>query len=241
MLGAVLHAALFDLYDTLVYVDEDGARAKVLTCARQAAVAPEDFHRAWFATSRESIRGDFDSIEDRIVAVLHALGRPPRADVIETISAAERSFLRTQVHPFADAHDTLAALRREGLKLAIVTNASASVAHVLDGCRLRGVVDEIVVSSAVGAVKPHPEIYAHALTRIAVGARDACFVGDGNDEELDGAKVVGLRTILVYRGRPRYGVRTSSSDTAADVTVQTLAEVPAHVRRFGGIAADMEG
>lgn len=237
MLGTV-RAALFDLYDTLVYVDEEGLRAKLAACAHSAAVTPDDFRRAWFATSPDSIRGRFASIEDRVTAVLRSLGRVARADVVPAIAAAERAFLRTHVHPFADAHGTLDALHRDGLKLAIVTNASATVAHVLDHCDLHNRVDAVIVSSAIGAVKPSPEIYLRALDRVAVDARDACYVGDGNDQELDGAKAVSLHTILVRRDRPRYGVRASSSAAAADATVTALAEIPACMRRLAVAGED---
>jgi putative hydrolase of the HAD superfamily len=232
----VLRAVLFDLYDTLVYVDEDGLSAKMLHCAQAAAVAPEDFRRGWFATSHDSIHGRFASIEERAAAVLRALGREPRNDAVATIAAAERSFLRMHVHPFADAHATLDALRTDGLQLAIVTNASASVALVLDSCQLREHVDDVVISSNANAVKPNPEIYTHALARVAVAAGDACYVGDGNDAELDGAKAVGLRTILVRRDRPRYGVRASSSDASVDDTVAALAEIPVLLRGFDAAA-----
>lgn len=226
----MLRAVLFDLFDTLVYVDEAGLRAKVHACADAAAVTPDDFRRVWFETSRSSIRGQFPSIEDRAGAVLRALGRAAQSDVVARIASEERSFLRTHVHPFPDAHRILEVLRADGVKSAIVTNASASVALVLDRCGLRERVDDVVVSSEVRAVKPDPGIYALVLSRIAVVAADAAYVGDGNDAELDGAKALGMHTILVRREHPRYGVRAASSDAAVDVIVTALSEIPAHVR-----------
>jgi putative hydrolase of the HAD superfamily len=227
----VVRGAVFDLYDTLVYVDQDALRAKFVTCARFAGVAPDNFRRAWFVTSEDSIRGKFGSIEERVTVVLSELGRDSGEVDVGSIADAERSFLRTHVHPFPDARDTLQTLRRQDLKLAIVTNASASVAYILDRWRFYDLVDAVVISSEVKVVKPNPEIYIRALELIDIAACEACYIGDGNDRELDGAKAVGMYTILVRRDGPRYGLRESSSGAAADVTVETLAEIPAHVWR----------
>lgn len=222
----MLRAVLFDLYDTLVSVDRDASVSKIARCANLAGASDEAFDRAWFGTSPDSIRGRFASIEERVLAVLRALDRDSREVDFVSIADAERAFLQEHIHPFPDARDTLLALRRMGLKISIVTNASASVALVIDRCCLREMVDSIVISSETRVVKPNPEIYFHALERIGIDARDAWYIGDGNDQELDGAKAVGMHTILVRRERPRYGLRVPSSDAAADVTVGTLAEIP---------------
>lgn len=237
MLLVVLLAVLLDLYDTLVYVDDEGLHEKLVACARVADVTPDDFGRAWHATSKDSIRGRFLSMEDRAAAALLVLSRESRSRTAATIADLERSFLRTHVHPFADTLNTLDALRRRGLRLAIVTNASASVEHVLEVCRLRDLVDDVVISSEVKVAKPHPDIYERALQRIGVAAPNACYIGDGNDEELDGAKSVGLQTILVRRSYARYGVRSSSSEAAVDATVTSLAEIPSCIDRLFGVPA----
>ena len=57
-------------------------------------------------------------------------------------------------------------------------------------------VDEFVLSFEVGAVKPNPEIFETALSRLGVPAADALMVGD-SDEADGGAVAVGARFCLV--------------------------------------------
>lgn len=228
----MLRAVLFDLYDTLVRVDDAGLTAKVATCAELATVDADVFRRGWFAVSMESNLGKYETIEARVGAVLRGVGRTPTADVVAAIAGIERAFLTAHVRPFPDAAGALGTLRADGLKLAIVSNASASAKIVMECCGLLPLVDAVVLSSDVGDVKPNPAIYYRTLDILEVPPAAGCFVGDGNDRELDGAKAVGLRAVLLRRNYPRYGVRASSSEAAVDATVDSLADVVVLTRRF---------
>jgi FMN phosphatase YigB (HAD superfamily) len=48
-------------------------------------------------------------------------------------------------------------------------------------------------------VKPHPTIFQTALDRVGVGAGEAAMVGDSPAEDVEGARALGLRAILVDR------------------------------------------
>jgi putative hydrolase of the HAD superfamily len=228
----MIHAVLFDLYDTLLYVDNEAFDRKIATCAKAVGVSPDQFRQAWFSVSLESNLGRFGSIIERVEAVLRELRCKRGNGIASSIAESERSFLRVHIHAFPDAADTLLALRGNGTKLAIVTNASLSVRGVLKGSGLQELVDVVVISSEVMAVKPDPKIYTQALELLNVIPPEACFVGDGNDRELDGARAVGMRTVLVRRERERYGLRESSTEAAADAIVQSLAGVTQVIRQL---------
>ena len=57
-----------------------------------------------------------------------------------------------------------------------------------------------VTSAAVGAAKPAPEIFAHALALAGVGASGAVHVGDTLSEDVAGARACGIEPVLVRRG-----------------------------------------
>jgi putative hydrolase of the HAD superfamily len=60
-------------------------------------------------------------------------------------------------------------------------------------------VDAIVDSRSHGRVKPHPTIFEAALELLGAGAADTVMVGDSLEEDIEGARALGMRAILVDR------------------------------------------
>jgi FMN phosphatase YigB (HAD superfamily) len=54
-------------------------------------------------------------------------------------------------------------------------------------------------SFEVGAVKPDPRIYEHALSTLGVDAARTLFVGDTPEADLHGPRRAGMRACLVDR------------------------------------------
>lgn len=77
--------------------------------------------------------------------------------------------------------------------------------HVIDRLfqpeELERYFDAVVLSSAVGMVKPYPEIYAYTASRLHV-APNECIMIDDLYENIDGAKAVGMQGI-VYHTKPQ--------------------------------------
>jgi putative hydrolase of the HAD superfamily len=98
---------------------------------------------------------------------------------------------------FEDALPVLEELRALGLQLALVSNGIRDlrefvVHHKLD-------VDAVVGSRYHGFVKPHPTIFQKALQELGVEAADAAMVGDSLVEDVEGARALGMRAILIDR------------------------------------------
>ena len=98
---------------------------------------------------------------------------------------------------YEDALPVLEELRRLDLKLALVSNGvrdlEAFVAHHgLD-------VDAAVCSRDHGWVKPHETIFRAALERLGVEPADAAMVGDSLEDDVEGARALGMRAFLVDR------------------------------------------
>lgn len=105
-----------------------------------------------------------------------------------------------QLYPEVQA--TLAALRRAGLKLAIVSNFDARLYPVCDGLGLLTAVDSVVIAAEVGAAKPDAAIFRSALQRFAVRADHAVHVGDSWSEDALGAAGAGLLAVHLQRSGP---------------------------------------
>ena len=93
------------------------------------------------------------------------------------------------------------ALAEAGLAQAVVTNNVREFADMGDGRGWRRMVPMehmtvVVDSSVVGMRKPDAEIFAHLLGELGVHADEAVLVDD-TPVNLDGARLVGMQTVLV--------------------------------------------
>jgi HAD superfamily hydrolase (TIGR01509 family) len=97
---------------------------------------------------------------------------------------------------YPDTADVLATLHRQGIRTAVVSNIAFDLRPAFASIGAIDDIDEFVLSFEVGAVKPSPEIFRIALSRLGVRATDALMIGDS--EEADGAaRALGCRFELV--------------------------------------------
>jgi putative hydrolase of the HAD superfamily len=98
---------------------------------------------------------------------------------------------------YEDTLPVLAALREHGLRIALVSNTGRDLDafvshHALD-------VDAAVGSGAHGKTKPHPAIFRSALEALGVHPEEAAMVGDSPEDDVAGARALGMRAFLVDR------------------------------------------
>lgn len=98
---------------------------------------------------------------------------------------------------FEDVFPVLEELRHAELRIAVVSNGIRDLAEFVAHHRLD--VDAIVDSRTHGRVKPHPTIFQRALDLVGVTAGSAVMVGDSLEEDVAGARALGMRAILVDR------------------------------------------
>jgi putative hydrolase of the HAD superfamily len=95
-------------------------------------------------------------------------------------------------------HALLEVLRRRGLSLGVVSNASEAPELLRRELAESGIgerVDHAVFASEVGRSKPDAEIFEHALGALGVPAAAALFVGDRLYEDVRGASELGMTTV----------------------------------------------
>ena len=98
---------------------------------------------------------------------------------------------------FEDTLPVLEELRHHELKIGLVSNTGRDLEafvrhHALD-------VDVAFSSGAFGKVKPDPSIFRATLHRLGVRPRQAAMVGDSPEDDIDGARKLGMRAFLVDR------------------------------------------
>ena len=98
---------------------------------------------------------------------------------------------------FEDVLPVLDELRAAELRIAVVSNGIRDLREFVAHHRLD--VDAIVDSRSHGRVKPHPTIFQAALDLLDVKPADAVMVGDSIEEDIEGARALGMRAILIDR------------------------------------------
>ena len=98
---------------------------------------------------------------------------------------------------FEDVLPTLAELRAHGLKIGLVSNTGRNLDEFVAHHGLE--VDAAVSSGTHGKTKPHPTIFLSALKRLVVEPADAVMIGDSIEDDVEGAKAVGMRGFLLDR------------------------------------------
>ena len=157
--------------------------------ARDAALVdlrrhPELEHddEIWFRFTERIVRGmggDADSAYDCAVEITRGWERHENFELYD------------------DVPDALAALRAAGLGIGLVSNSARDVRefarhHSLD-------VDAGISSFHHGHPKPHASIFRAVLDLLGVEPAEAAMVGDTISDDIEGARALGMKAILVDR------------------------------------------
>ena len=117
---------------------------------------------------------------------------------------------------YEDALPVLDELRRHSLRIGLVSNGQRDLEEFTLHHSLE--VDAIVGSKTHGRIKPHPSIFVAALQALDVAPAEAVMVGDSYEDDIEGARALGMRAILVDRDGRRLD---------ADDRIDTLLALPA--------------
>jgi HAD superfamily hydrolase (TIGR01549 family) len=121
-------------------------------------------------------------------------GEGARACAAEMVAAWERHEHFTL---YDDVLPALAELRRHGLRIGLVSNGQRDLERFVEHHRID--VDVAVGSAAFGRTKPHPSIFLAALERLGVEPLRAAMVGDSYEDDIEGARAVGITAFLLDR------------------------------------------
>ena len=100
---------------------------------------------------------------------------------------------------YEEVAEALAALAARDLVLGLISNTHRCLESFQEHFELDGLIDVAVSSSQHGFMKPHPSIFEAALKLAGVRAADAVMVGDSLTQDIEGARRIGMRGVLVRR------------------------------------------
>jgi HAD superfamily hydrolase (TIGR01549 family) len=131
---------------------------------------------------------------EEIIRGMGGRSPPARECAVEMTRAWERS---ENFDLYEDVLPVLEELRGYGLKIGLVSNTGRDLAEFLAHHTLP--VDAALGSRAHGWTKPHPSIFEAVLERLGVEPDEAAMVGDSPEDDVEGARAVGIRAFLIDR------------------------------------------
>jgi FMN phosphatase YigB (HAD superfamily) len=142
-----------------------------------------------------------------IAESLERQGLPADVQSIARIRRAMALPVADRMKPLPGAVELLAEIRALGLRTIIASNTYWRDAESYwEDFRLLGMagyVDAIVTSVDAGHLKPHPAVFKMAM-RLAESPADRCVViGNREENDIEPALALGMRTILVYPDDPK--------------------------------------
>ncbi|HEY0640885.1 MAG TPA: HAD family phosphatase [Pseudonocardiaceae bacterium] len=95
--------------------------------------------------------------------------------------------------------DVLRVARESGLRLALLSNAPAELARAVRGLDWMAPFERLLFSCDLGTTKPDARCYRDALAQLGAEPHEVIFVDD-RQENVDGARAVGIRAALLTDG-----------------------------------------
>jgi HAD superfamily hydrolase (TIGR01662 family) len=205
-MSAPVKAVCFDVDFTLIYPGPTfQGEGYARFCARHGiTVDPARFAGAVLAASAilDDVQGHIYSPDPfvrytrRIIEAMGGSGErldTAAREIYDEWAACQHFFLYDDVTP------ALGELAARGIKIGLISNSHRCLASFQQYFELHGLVAAAVSSAEHGYLKPHPSIFESALTLLGVSAAEAVMVGDSLPHDIEGARRVGMRAVLVQR------------------------------------------
>ena len=237
-------AMLLDMDDTILALTDTSTLCWTALCADYAPRMRPDTHEVAVAALEQAINASrrwfwsdplrhqsgrltmLQARRDSITRALEEMGLP-ESDLAEAMAEAFVEAQFKQIYAFPGAVETVEQLRRQGVKLALITNGDAQEQRrKINRFNLAPLFDVVIVEGEFGIGKPEPQVYHHAMTELGVGPAETWMVGDNLEWEVIVPKSLGIYTVWVDFAKQGLPGHTAAKP---DRIIHLLSELlPAH-------------
>jgi len=189
-------AILFDLFHTLTKVESSWSDGPP-TC-EMLGVSKEAWNEQLLEKSRERLTGEVNDPVLIIRKMAHSIDPSIPEEIIKkAVDNRIKRFYDALINIPQETLEVLAILKSRKKKIGLISNAD--VAEIVGWKRspVTHLFDSVVFSCKVGCVKPEPEIYNICMEELSAEPNQCLFVGDGGSRELEGAKNLGITTVMI--------------------------------------------
>ena len=206
----MIKAVYFDFFNTLAYFDPPRDKTySDLACELGVNATPESVAAAlpkadayWRSENTKSpIR---QREQDDKIAVYKGYGirilagtNATRDQALQMLAKAfETGFV---FKSYDDSVKALQFVKEKKLKTGLISNVGQEIDSYCNELGFEPYLDLKVTSFEVGYDKPRPEIFQLALEKAGVKAAESLFIGDVYEQDIVGARGVGMQAILIDR------------------------------------------
>ena len=154
------------------------------------------------------------------------LGRTASDEFLDWFYEAQRTSMVEGLALREDCAATLRVLRAKGLILSIVSNIDDDYLDgMLQSLELEPLFDHWISSQAARSCKPDPKIFECALGQAECRAGEVIFVGDSRIHDIQGARALGMATVLLAEEGGVSHLDDEAFEAEPDYVISKLAEL----------------
>jgi len=219
-------AVIFDLFHTLTSLESAWGAGRRMT-SEVLGVSREAWDEQLHSKSRDRLVGLKSDPFEIVAEMARAIDPSIPGDRIKAATENRIARFAAALHEIPDETSAvLEQLKARGKRIGLISNADVMEVAAWDQSRIRHLFDSTIFSCLAGCVKPEKEIYELSLRELGVPAAESVFVGDGGSNELEGARSIGMTTIMVTGIiRELWPARIVERRRHADFVIERLTEL----------------
>ena len=222
---------LFDLGETLFLpLPSHFGQQNLIACMRRVGVdVSDEYLISTFAGTKKQVAAQFsnrsfyrhqDFIGEAFASCCQHFDVDASQGHVDAYTDAQRESVVAHLQPRKDCLQTLAALRKRGHCIGIVSNIDDDwLIPLRQKWQLSDYVDDMLSSESARSCKPDSRIFELACERLDCQPADVAFVGDDEINDVVGGNRMGMTTVLLETSV------NPTSKSAANHVIQTLTEL----------------
>lgn len=213
-------AVIFDLFGTIVDGFAAASAGYQERFAAALGVANDQLAQHWRQLTERRTLGEFQTVEESIEHVCGLVGVTVTAEQIMQAVEVRLSLTRRALTPRPDAIATFEQLKKDGLKIGLLSNCSIEIPLVWPETAFAEWFDAAVFSSRERIKKPAAEIYHLACERLGVAPDASLYLADGENFELTAAAQIGMHAVLIRSSEVHGEARREAAEWQGDAISQ---------------------
>jgi len=218
----MINTILLDYGQTIMQIDKKQRKENLekIFIKLGLKLTVEQFNRGYeiyLAYSRGKIKTEEEYM--RLYSCFIGLKQPLPKEVFDAVREAETIS--------SSVVKMLKELKRKYRLAIVANNVTKFVDKGLERYKIKNLFDAVIVSSDVGIRKPDPRIFTYALRKLNVEPEQCVFVSDELNDDLGGAKVLGIKTVWIKNSEEEEEITFQP-----DFTISSLQELPLVMQRL---------